>query len=84
MSRKNYKSDEAYAAAKVLERERYYTGTGTGGGHTWSVSEDDFLLRNNNLTAKELSAALGRSVKAIEHRRHRLRVSGSIDVAVVY
>mgnify|MGYP001100752545 CR=1 FL=1 len=82
MSRKNYKSDEKYRIAKALERIRYYTVPANAVSTIWSIEDDMFLLENNQLTAKELSELLGRSVKAIEHRRRKLRNCSIAKVAL--
>ena len=78
MSRKNFNSEESYKRYKAIERDRYYNRTPTYVPREWSNEDILFLIRNNNMTAIQLSGFLRRSIKSIEHERRRLRKSGKL------
>lgn len=47
----------------------------------WSADDEQFVLATPHLTAVEVAAALGRSLRSIEHRRAELKAKGWAGVA---
>ena len=66
----NYASSDALHAARIKERERYYTQKYQP--RAWTVEEEEVLL-NWTGTDRELSKVLQRNIKSIQHKRARLR-----------
>ena len=72
MSRKSYKTESSYREAKVKEYYRYYASTALYKKRKWDNPDDDDLVLSHDIPDMELSKKIGRSVKAIQHRRSRL------------
>jgi hypothetical protein len=45
----------------------------------WTSAEDEFLINNAHKSLKEIAKKLNRSVKAITIRRHKLKISKSVN-----
>lgn len=74
MNRKNdYKDMEKHHKACRRQNQRYYAKTSfLYPSRPWSADEDALVLEHK-ITDSELSAKIGRSVKAIQLRRCRLK-----------
>lgn len=72
MSRRKFGSEESYKKYKKKERARYYGASSfIYPKRPWRPDEDTIVLEHE-YPDTELSTLLHRSVKAIQHRRHRL------------
>lgn len=73
MRKDKFKDVKLYRQAKIGERNRYYGESSSKYPRRfWSLEEDNLVL-GSSLSDRELSDKLKRSVKAIQHRRHRLK-----------
>lgn len=79
MSRKYFKTEEAYEENKIKEYRRYYVSTQLYEPRTWTDDEVKLLINNYSLTARELSNILHRSIKSIEHKKGYLRKHGLVQ-----
>lgn len=70
--KKDYKDMSKYAKTKNAYYKRYYGKTAVYEPHLWSNAEDAMVLEHS-ITDHELSEKIGRSVKAIQIRRSRLK-----------
>ncbi|MDY2607231.1 MAG: hypothetical protein SOV90_04780 [Lachnospiraceae bacterium] len=70
--KKDYKDMTKYAKTKKAYYKRYYGKTAIYKPHLWSAAEDAMVLEHS-ITDHELSEKIGRSVKAIQIRRNRLK-----------
>lgn len=59
--------------SKAKYREKYYGKTGPSSGERWSDVDIAFMHAYDDWTAYQLALALGRSIKAVEHMRAKLR-----------
>lgn len=74
MPNKNlFASEDSYKSYKQREYDRYYGTTQLWAPRQWTDEELATLVRNYNLTARELSSILRRSVKSIEHKKKFVR-----------
>lgn len=69
-----YKSYEKYRINALLEKQRYRDRTGSGkyARRAYSKEEDERILAHD-ITDRELSKQIKRSVEAIQIRRSRLK-----------
>ncbi len=78
MNRKNcYKDMEKYHRTCRKQRKRYYDKTSNlYPPKPWTAAEDAMVIEHK-ITDSELSAKIERSVRAIQHRRVRLKKTES-------
>lgn len=75
--KKNYRNMEKYRKACRRQNQRYYAKTSNlYPARAWNAEEDAMVL-NHTMPDSELSEKLERSVRAIQHRRHRLKYNTS-------
>ena len=72
-----YKDEEKFKAARRRQNQRYYekTSFANNSKSKWSEHEIE-LIMNSDLPDSHLSEVLGRSVKAIQCKRNRLKSEG--------
>jgi hypothetical protein len=71
--KKNYRDMEKYRKACHRQNQRYYAKTSNlYPPKAWTAAEDAMVL-DHKIPDSELSKELERSVRAIQHRRHRLK-----------
>ncbi len=70
--KKEYKNLDKYHETCRRQKQRYYGKTQLYEKHSWSCKEDEIVLERN-MTDTEISSAIGRSVRAIQVRRSRLK-----------
>ena len=75
---KNYKNMDRYRNTRKLQKQRYRERTGSGmySPRKWEAWEDE-LVTAHEQTDAELAKLLGRSVQAVQMRRHRLTERGT-------
>ncbi len=71
--KKNYRDMEKYRKACRRQNQRYYGKTSFLYQPRLWTAEEDTLVMEHDITDHELSEKISRSVRAIQHRRHRLR-----------
>lgn len=73
MNRKqSYKDMEKWRKTCRKQNQRYYAKTSNLYSRRPWTAEEDAMVMEHNITDSELSAKIQRSVRAIQHRRHRL------------
>lgn len=73
MNRKQgYKDLEKWRNTCRKQKQRYYAKTSSLYTRRPWTAEEDAMVIGHNLTDSELSVKIERSVRAIQHRRHRL------------
>ncbi len=71
--KKSYRDMEKYRKACRRQNQRYYGKTSFLYQPRLWTAKEDALVMERNITDPELSEKIGRSVRAIQLRRHRLR-----------
>lgn len=74
--RHDFKSEESYRRYKRNEYTRYYGQTQLYPARRWTTEEEDFIVNNSDMFARDLSVYLQRSIKSVEHRKGVLRKKG--------
>lgn len=73
MNRKqDYKDMEKWRKTCRKQNQRYYAKTSNLYSPRLWTAEEDAMVMEHNITDSELSVKIQRSVRAIQHRRHRL------------
>lgn len=70
--RKRYKDMEKFRKTRNAQRKRYYDKTSIYPPSRWTAEQDEKVLEHS-ITDSELSKIIGHSVRAIQHRRSRLK-----------
>ena len=71
--KKNYRDMEKYRKACRRQNQRYYAKTSNLYPPKAWTAEEDAMVLDHKIPDSELSKELERSVRAIQHRRHRLK-----------
>lgn len=66
-----------YPQKRLRQTYRYYDRTlpeeARKGRQLWTVEADRLVIERDGLTDTEIARRLGRTLRAVQHRRHRLR-----------
>ena len=73
LRKSNYRDMEKYKKTKREQQKRYYhkTQDAPNSKNYWTDEETEMIM-NKTVSDTELSHILGRSVKAIQRKRHRI------------
>ena len=79
LKKQNYKDLSKWRNSKNRQRKRYYQKTQNAGNsqEIWT-KEDEELVLAHSMSDTELSSLIGRSVGAIQKRRHLIKKRMSI------
>jgi len=75
---------EARAAREKARKQAYYADSHAAREHSgkeWTREEDEIVLDPGSLTDHEVAELLGRSTRAVDHRRHTLKEMGQCSTS---
>ena len=73
LRKEHYRDLAKWRRTKQLQKRRYYASTATGRGMPRWTSDEDAVVERHDMTDREISKAIGRSMGAIQKRRWVLK-----------
>ncbi len=75
-----YRDMEKFVKTRNAQRQRYYNQTAIYKPSYWTCEQDTMVLAHT-IPDSELSAKIKHSVRAIQHRRHKLKKAMKEEVS---